>query len=38
LSASPGFIDVLLMPSRVRTWIEAVVNFHSVTLPLIFLS
>src|SRR5262245_7780209 len=38
LRGSPGLIEVLLIPSRVSVWTEAVVSFQSVTLPLTFLS
>jgi hypothetical protein len=33
LRSSPGFMEVLLIPSRVRICTEAVVRIQSVTLP-----
>ena len=36
LRISPGFIEVLLIPCRVRFWMEAVVSTQSVTVPSLF--
>ncbi len=36
LRISPGFMEVLLIPSRVSVVMEAVVSFHSVNVPFLF--